>query len=107
MVPKGDFPFSEKGRGQWGEGFIKVGLEGKEGEGCTLDKSKFKKIIETKRFILYLFYFMCMNVLPGWVDKCALCECLSKGIRSPGTEVMNGCELPLACWKLNLGLLQE
>lgn len=30
-----------------------------------------------------------------------------KGVRSPGTKVMDGCELPYGCWKSNTGPLQE
>ena len=38
----------------------------------------------------------------------ALCPQKSKeGIKASGTGVMDGCEPPGRCWKLNLGLLQE
>lgn len=37
---------------------------------------------------------------------CAWCQ-ESECIKSPGTGVIDGCEPPCECWKLNLGLLQE
>jgi hypothetical protein len=33
--------------------------------------------------------------------------CLCEGVRSPGTTVIDKCELPCGCWELNLGLLEE
>lgn len=41
---------------------------------------------------------------------CVYAWCLlraKKGIGSPRTGVMNGCEAPRGCWELNLGPLQE
>jgi hypothetical protein len=32
---------------------------------------------------------------------------LYEGIRSPGTRVIDNCELPCGCWKLTLGPLEE
>jgi hypothetical protein len=32
---------------------------------------------------------------------------LEEGIRSPGTGVRGGCELPCGCWELNSGPLEE
>jgi hypothetical protein len=32
---------------------------------------------------------------------------LCEDVRSPGTGVVDSCELPCGCWKLNLGPLEE
>ena len=38
MVPKGGLPFSEKkGKAQWEEGFVRVGMGREEGGGCDQD----------------------------------------------------------------------
>jgi hypothetical protein len=54
---------------------------------------------------------MCMNVLPTHryaYHGCALCpSCSEEGIRSSGTGVTNGHELPCRCWELNSGPLRE
>ena len=53
-----------------------------------------------------------MSVLPACMYVCAPCACLvpvdsEKDIRSPGTEVTDGCEPSCGCWELNPSPLQE
>ena len=36
-----------------------------------------------------------------------LCVCLCKGVRFPGPDVSDSCELPQGYWELNPGPLQE
>ena len=55
--------------------------------------------------------FMCKGVLPAHTyvhHMHAWCPQKSdKSIKSPETEVIDGCKLPCECWKPNLGPLQE
>ena len=48
---------------------------------------------------------MCMNVFPACMyvhHGCAWClQRPEEGVRLPGTEVTDGCELPHGSWKLN------
>jgi hypothetical protein len=48
----------------------------------------------------YLFHFMVINVL-------FVCVYVYLPVRSPGTEVTNGSQLPCGFWESNLGPLQE
>jgi hypothetical protein len=64
-------------------------------------KDFFKVIL----FCLSYFYFMyrsalfaCMNVPNAWSEE---------HTGSPGTGVVDNCELPCGCWELNPGVLQE
>ena len=34
-------------------------------------------------------------------------SCLRVGVRSPGTGIIDSCELPFGCWDLDLGPLEE
>jgi hypothetical protein len=61
-------------------------------------KQKCLHFKEPTYFILY------MNVLLAGGPHAHL---VAKKARSPGTGVMNHCELLPGCWKLNLGPLQE
>lgn len=42
--------------------------------------------------------FACMNVPNAWSEE---------HTGSPGTGVVDGCELPCGCWELKLGPLRE
>ena len=62
-------------------------------------------------WVIY-FYFLCVWVL--CLHVCLCTPCMSgahgsqkKGIRSPGTRVTVGCELPCGCWESNTGPLGE
>ena len=46
------------------------------------------------------FFLLCSLVF-------CLNSCLSEGVRSPETGVINSCELPRECWELNPGPLEE
>lgn len=46
----------------------------------------------------------------AYLCKCAQYACPERpgeDVRSPGTEVMDSCELSYGCWQPNLGSLQE
>jgi hypothetical protein len=59
------------------------------------------------KFVSFIFYFMCMCVLPEDICLCTTCIwCLrrpEKGVESPGTTAAEGGELPQQCWELNPG----
>lgn len=40
-------------------------------------------------------------------QACTMNQKSEKGIRYPGTEVTDSCELPDGCWEANLGPLPE
>jgi hypothetical protein len=50
------------------------------------------------------FYFMYTGILPLCIDKRHMCACCpwrpEVGIRSPGTGVTDGCEIPCGCQEL-------
>lgn len=52
-----------------------------------------------------------MSVVPAFMSVHPLCTWCpwrsEKGIRSPGTGVRDGCDLPHRCWESNLGPIQE
>ena len=54
---------------------------------------------------------MCVSVLPAFVSVCTtFTKCPQRpeeGVRSPGTGITEGCELPRGYWELNLGPLEE
>lgn len=58
-------------------------------------------------FVLFSVYgcFAYMLCAP-WIYVWCL-QRPEKGVESPGTGVIVGCEPPLGCWELNLGLLEE
>ena len=45
---------------------------------------------------------MYVHYVPVWYHQRS-----DEGLRSPGTAVTHGCDLPCGCWELNLGPLQE
>lgn len=59
-------------------------------------------------FCLYFSNFMCMGIFPVYMsvhNTLAWCPWNSEeGVRSPGTEVTNGCKPPCECWQLNVDL---
>jgi hypothetical protein len=58
------------------------------------EKIKFwKRTFTVFKKVIY-FYFMCIGVLPACIE-------------SPGTRVVDSCEMPCGCWELNLGSLKE
>ena len=58
------------------------------------------------------FFLILISILCVWIF-CLLClctmyeQCLQEGAGSPGTRVLDNCELPSGCWELSLGPLEE
>lgn len=52
-----------------------------------------------------MYNFTCMYVCVP--QACTMNQKSEKGIRYPGTEVTDSCELPDGCWEVNLGPLPE
>lgn len=66
---------------------------------------------DTEELVSFLDYFMCINVLPSCVyvqHVCAWCPRRSEeGVGYPRPGLMDNCEPPCRCWKLNPDPLQE
>jgi hypothetical protein len=68
--------------------------------------------LQSQLYLLYLFHVcVCVCVLPLGMhvyQLCALClRRLEEGVGSPGTSVINTCELLCRRWELNLGPLYD
>ena len=55
----------------------------------------YRELIEAGK--IYLFLFMCMDILPACTDMCTMC--MPGVVDSPGTGVTDSCELPCECWE--------
>jgi hypothetical protein len=69
------------------------------------------QVVTGLKHCLGLFIFlMCMSALPTCIYVHVHISCTQgseEGIRTLGTGVTDGCELPGWCWDLNSGPLQE
>lgn len=53
---------------------------------------------------MYIYFCACLSLCATHV-QCQ--ESLEDSVRSPGTRVTNGCEMPCRCWEPNPGSLQD
>lgn len=58
-------------------------------------------------WLLWFWVFIHMSVLPTYVSMSHVPWKAKEAIKSPGTEVMDGCEPPCGCYELNTGLLPQ
>jgi hypothetical protein len=66
-----------------------------------LGKTNKQTTKKPQHFLIYDL-FVYLYALVFCLDLC-LCE----GVRSPGTGIIDNCELPCGCWELNPGPLEE